>query len=103
MAATVLIAACATPTVNSQDALDEGRRAYEKHCAECHADEVGRPGTQQLGWTRGEALAVLEERTDLSAEYIRAVVRNGLFEMTPFFPSELPDAELDALAEYLTR
>jgi (+)-pinoresinol hydroxylase len=81
--------------------VPEGKRIYDRHCAECHAPGVGRPGTQQLGWTRGEDRAVLEKRRDLAVDYISFVVRNGLLEMPPFRPTEISDAELRQLAEYL--
>jgi hypothetical protein len=45
----------------------------------------------------------LEKRKDLSAGYIRSVVRNGLFEMPPFRPTEITDAQLTELANYLAK
>ena len=44
---------------------------------------------------------MLEKRKDLSAEYVRAIVRRGLFEMPPFRPSEITDQELAQLSAYL--
>jgi hypothetical protein len=58
---------------------------------------AGRPRERsiaQLGWTRGEARALLEKRTDLQAAYIAVVVRNGLLEMPPCRPTQISDAEL---------
>jgi mono/diheme cytochrome c family protein len=78
-----------------------GKALFEKFCAECHAAGHGHPGTQRLAWSRGEKLAVLEKRKDLSAEYIRAIVRNGLLEMPPYRPTEITDAELVQLSQYL--
>jgi mono/diheme cytochrome c family protein len=83
--------------------LTEGKRIFDRNCAECHAPGFGHPGTQQLGWTRGESRAVLEQRTDLTADYIAAVVRNGLVEMPAFRPSQITDRELGQLARYLSR
>ena len=80
-----------------------GKALFEKHCAECHAPGFGHPGTQRLGWNRGERFAVLEQRKDLSADYVRAIVRRGLFEMPAFRPSEISDQELKELSVYLTR
>lgn len=95
-------AVAAAADVPAQAAAEiRGKRAFDKHCAECHAAGHGHPGTQRLGWNKGEAAALLEKRTDLSADYIQAIVRRGLFEMPPFRPTELPDAELAALAQYL--
>jgi hypothetical protein len=51
----------------------------------------------------GKDKAVLEERTDLRPDYIRHVVRAGIGSMPPHNRVELPDSELDSIAEYLTR
>src|SRR5690606_13601039 len=52
---------------------------------------------------RGELPAELERRTDLSAAYIEAVVRDGYLSMPFFRPTELSDDDLEALIAYLTR
>jgi (+)-pinoresinol hydroxylase len=78
-----------------------GKQVFERYCAECHAPGVGHPGTQQLAWTRGKALSVLEARKDLLPAYVAAVVRHGLAEMPPYRPSEINDAALQALVQYL--
>jgi mono/diheme cytochrome c family protein len=80
-----------------------GKQIFQRYCAECHAPGFGHPGTQQLGWTRGESRAVLEKRTDLQAAYVRLVVRQGLMEMPPFRPTEIDDAQLEQLANYLAK
>jgi mono/diheme cytochrome c family protein len=80
-----------------------GKQIFQRYCAECHAPGFGHPGTQQLGWTRGESRAVLEKRTDLQPAYIRLVVRQGLLEMPPFRPTEIDDTQLEQLANYLAR
>jgi mono/diheme cytochrome c family protein len=78
-----------------------GKQLFERHCAPCHAPGFGHPGTMQLERVRGKALAVLEERKDLLPAYIAAVVRNGLVEMPPYRPTEIDDAALNALVNYL--
>jgi mono/diheme cytochrome c family protein len=78
-----------------------GKQLFDRHCAECHAPGFGHPGTQQLGWTRGSARAVLEQRKDLVPAYVSAIVRNGLMEMPAFRPTEISDAELKLLADYV--
>jgi (+)-pinoresinol hydroxylase len=80
-----------------------GKASFDKHCAECHAPGPGHPGTQRLAWSRGERFALLEQRKDLSADYVRAIVRRGLFEMPPFRPTEISDRELDELSNYLAK
>jgi mono/diheme cytochrome c family protein len=80
-----------------------GQEVFDRHCVHCHGASDEAPGTQQLGRTRGEALALLTEREDLPAVYIEAIVRNGLRAMPPFVPSDLTDTQLKALTEFLTR
>lgn len=83
-------------------AEDSGERTYTLYCAGCHAASGRAPGTAMLGRTRGPDRAVLVERRDLTADTIKAVVRNGYLEMTPFRASEISDQDLDALARYIT-
>jgi (+)-pinoresinol hydroxylase len=78
-----------------------GKQVFDRFCAECHAPGFGHPGTQQLEWTRGKSLAVLEMRKDLLAAYVMKVVRNGLVEMPAYRPTEIDDASLNELAQYL--
>lgn len=81
--------------------VSAGKALFDQHCAECHAPGFGHPGTQQLGWTRGADRAVLEQRKDLASAYVSAIVRNGLMEMPAFRPTEITDANLKVLAEYV--
>jgi len=91
--------------------IDRGRRVYEYWCATCHGAGLGLPGfgalpgTQQLALKyRGTDIpAVLDERTDLVPELVKVVVRQGVSFMPQFRKTEIDDAELDALAAYLTR
>ncbi len=87
----------------ARPALSDGKKLFDRWCGDCHAPGHGSTGTQQLQRTRGESLAVLEERRDLTAEWIRHVVRNGLNAMPQYRPSEISDAELQAIAKYLTQ
>ena len=91
-----------------------GRDVFDQRCAECHGeipDEMfgpvflpPMPGTQALqARYRGELPAALEARTDLTPEYIEAVVRDGLRSMPFFRPTELSSDDLEALIAYLTR
>ena len=48
----------------------------------------------------GPVPGLRERRRDLSGAYIRAVVLNGLLEMPPMRPTEVSDAELDALIHF---
>jgi mono/diheme cytochrome c family protein len=80
-----------------------GKQVFDRHCIHCHAPGPEHPGTRQLGFTRGEDNAVLEQRSDLAAEYIRHVVRHGLRSMPAFVPSDLTETQLESLTEYLSR
>ena len=74
---------------------------FHDRCGYCHL--AGGTGTFMLGRRLGKDKALLEDRTDLSADYIRHVVRAGIGSMPPHNRVELPDSELDSIAEYLTR
>jgi mono/diheme cytochrome c family protein len=54
-----------------------GQQIFDRNCSHCHAAGKDRPGTLQLAKTRGEDRAVLTEREDLAAEYVRYVVGTG--------------------------
>ncbi len=61
------------------------------------------PGTQALqARYRGAKPAALEQRTDLTPEFVEAIVRNGLGAMPFLRPTELSDDDLAALGAYLS-
>jgi mono/diheme cytochrome c family protein len=78
-----------------------GKEVFDRHCVHCHGAGDEMTGTQQLARTRGKDKALLTERDDLPPEYIRMIVRQGLKAMPAFVPSDLTDAQLQALADYL--
>lgn len=78
-----------------------GKAIFQRNCSPCHAAGTDHPGTMRLAQSRGAAKAVLEQRSDLDPGYIRYVVRHGLIEMPPWRPSELDDAALEQLVQYL--
>lgn len=80
-----------------------GKALFDRWCAECHAPGIGHPGSQQLERVRGAKLALLESRNDLQAEYIRYVVRHGQNAMPAYRPSEITDAALSQISQYLGR
>ena len=84
-------------------AAERGKAVYEHWCSHCHAAGPGHPGTQSLEIKyRGELPAVLEDREDLTPEFIRIMVRQGILMMAPFRKTEVTDAELDDMIMYLT-
>ena len=80
-----------------------GKKIFDTQCTYCHAPGDEHPGTMQLRVTRGEDFAVLEQRADLTPDYVKYIVRNGLNGMAPFTPTTITDAELDQLAAYLAK
>ena len=76
-----------------------GAALYESRCAACHRGTG--PGVFMLERRVGEQQAILEDRDNLTAAYLAAVVRNGIGSMPRFSRGELTDAELQTLSAYL--
>ncbi len=83
------------------DATHPGAEAFRLECAMCHRGFS--TGVIMLERRLDKDSAILEQRTDLTVDYIRAVVRNGLVNMPAFSKVELTDEELDEIAAFLTR
>lgn len=106
-ATAVLVLACAAQAMQpaAQKVVANHDRAsgavlYERYCAGCHNAGLGHPGTMLLEQL-GREQAALVGRADLEPDYIRTIVRNGLVEMPPFRPTELTDAELNAVIAHI--
>jgi len=88
----------------SPDPYAAGRAVYTKWCAPCHDPGVIHPGTNALtAKYRGVKSGVLLEWTDLPPEFVRHLVRHGISVMPQFRKTEISDADLDALAKFLSR
>jgi len=104
-----LPAAADSPTISwtwrpVADSVEPGKAEFERSCSICHGTGPDRPGTSSLQIKyAGKVPALLEERTDLSADLVRYYVRNGFAMMPRFRKTELTDAQVDAIAHYLTR
>ena len=82
----------------------DGNAQYQYWCAACHGAGPGHPGTTALAAKyKGKAPGVLEERSDLTPQAVKLFVRRGTSIMPFFRKTEVSDAELDAIADYLTR
>jgi mono/diheme cytochrome c family protein len=94
-----------SPTpIASKPGEPPGYALFQRACAVCHGSGPARPGTRALAVKYKNSLpALLEERTDLKAPYIKQAVRQGLTVMPLFRKTELSDADLDAITTYLTR
>ena len=86
----------------AQDASTDGKAVFDHWCAPCHGAGPGKPGTAALqALYKGAKPALLEERTDLVPALTKTFVRNGVSVMPFFRKTEISEAELDALADYL--
>lgn len=83
---------------------NSGKQVFDQWCAACHAAGPRFPGTASLAVKYGKDVpAALEQRTDLSPEIVSYFVRHGVLVMPPFRKTEISDADLKALGEYLSR
>lgn len=103
---TLLFAVFLSPAATAQPpSAENGKVVYDMWCVHCHGEPAPGPlpGTSALELRYNGALpAVLEERTDLAPEYVRTVVRNGLFSMPRSRKTEISDSELEDIVAYLT-
>jgi (+)-pinoresinol hydroxylase len=92
------------PPASRAALVARGEAVYTYWCNACHGPEMIKPGTGALAVKYGGSVpAALAERTDLSAALVEVIVRQGI-SMMPFFrPTEISNADLQALAAYLTR
>jgi len=87
-----------------QKKLQQGHEVFNKWCAPCHSAGPGNPGTTALETVyQGAKPGALEQRSDLTSEIVSYFVRNGVSIMPFFRKTEISDAELEALAAYLSR
>jgi mono/diheme cytochrome c family protein len=94
----------------SQGDFDRGRARFEHSCEPCHGDGPGDDGRAMLPGTdalrikySGTLPALIERRTDLTADVIRVFVRRGTWSMPPFRPTEITEADIQDIAAYLRR
>jgi mono/diheme cytochrome c family protein len=95
-----------TAAVETQgSSVERGAAVFNNWCSACHSrGPQNAPGTASLQIKyQGSVPAALEDRRDLTPEVVKTFVRNGVAMMAPFRKVEVSDADLDALAAYLTR
>jgi mono/diheme cytochrome c family protein len=97
--------ASASVTYASEPVSPEaGAAVFDHWCLPCHGAGPHHPGTAALDAKyRGSVPGALQQRTDLDSGVIKAAVRGGAGNMAPFRKTEITDAELDALALYLSQ
>jgi mono/diheme cytochrome c family protein len=92
----------APPAKPVPEHLRQGQQLYEHWCSACHARGPGHPGTQALEARYGGAMpGALEDRTNLTPEFVAVFVRNGISIMPFFRKTEINDEELAAIGAYL--
>jgi len=81
-----------------------GKLVYDKWCGICHGRGERMPGTASLQAKYSGAIpAALEDRSDMNAEFITFYVRNGVMIMPAFRKTEVTDADLATLIDYLSQ
>jgi mono/diheme cytochrome c family protein len=85
--------------------VERGAAVFNNWCSACHSrGPQNAPGTASLqNKYQGALPAALEDRRDLTPDLVEFFVRNGVAMMAPLRKTEVSDADLDALAAYLTR
>ena len=90
-------------TVPAPLQLVTGKQLFGKWCSDCHSTVMG-PGSMAIQrQNQGAVPAILEQRGDLSAEYVKQVVRHGMLFMPSFRKTEISAAELARIADYLVK
>jgi len=84
----------------------DGHALFEAHCGYCHLPAG--MGTnlltkQQMLLGNPPAMGLLANRTDLTAGYVKLVVRHGKGAMPPQTRVDITDPELDSVAAFLSK
>lgn len=81
-----------------------GEALYSNRCGACHFDfgmGTNLVTKQQLAFGNPPAMGLLTNREDLTADYVKAVVRMGKGAMPRQTRVDITDAELEKVAAYL--
>jgi mono/diheme cytochrome c family protein len=92
------------PGGNRLASTTDGAALFTNRCGACHL--AGGMGTnlltkQMIAAKRPPSDGLLANRTDLTADYVQSVVRNGKMAMPRLTRVDVTDAELAAIAAYL--
>jgi mono/diheme cytochrome c family protein len=100
----------AAPSFAADDAvIAAGNRAFQYNCAPCHGPGPGErarflPGTVALTVKyKGQKPGVLEQRDDLTPEFVAYIIRHGIEGMPFFRKTEVSDASMAAIGAYLAK
>jgi len=102
------IAAWSRTTASAEDRgtpVERGAAVFNNWCSACHSrGPQNAPGTASLqNKYQGSVPAALQDRRDLTPDLVKFFVRNGVAMMAPLRKTEVSEADLDALAAYLTQ
>ena len=102
------IAAWSRTTATAEDSgtsVERGAAVFNNWCSACHSrGPQNAPGTASLQLKyQGSVPAALQDRRDLTPDLVKFFVRNGVAMMAPLRKTEVSDADLEALAAYLTQ
>ncbi len=102
------IAAWSRTTAGVEDrgsGVERGAAVFNNWCSACHSrGPQNAPGTTSLEMKyQGSVPAALEDRRDLTVDLVKFFVRTGVATMPQLRKTEVSDADLDALAAYLTQ
>lgn len=85
-------------TLSARPNAKGGERLYVQYCGMCHGK--GGMGTGLLA--RRTDRPLLEERNDLTVDYVIQAARTGIGNMPPIPRGEVSDADIKQIAAYLT-
>ncbi|WP_255504601.1 cytochrome c [Novosphingobium sp. EMRT-2] len=85
-------------TLSARPNAKGGERLYVQYCGMCHGK--GGMGTGLLARRTDHPL--LEERNDLTVDYVIQAARTGIGNMPPIPRGEVSDADIKQIAAYLT-
>ena len=100
MFAALILFGANSPAVRAAELT--GQEVYDKWCGFCHDAGPMKAGTMALqDKYKGALPAALLERNDLTPDLVKYFARNGFNYMPSFRKTEISDAELNALVNYV--
>ena len=102
------VVSAAAADEDSKPSIAAGKVVFERVCAPCHGKGPGTDGARMLPGSaalaaryQGKLSPYLEDRSDLTADALKAFVRRGIGAMPMFRKTEISDSQIEAVAAYL--